>query len=275
MLMNSRTWVFPAFACTVLLTLAGCAGGGAAASKSGDVSSSGNDLVTESDEPEGRKRARLRVELATGYFEQGQTSVALDEIKQSLNADANYAPAYSLRGLAYMRMNENRLAEESFRRAISLNPRDAGVAHNLAWLLCQQARYSEASPIFQSALVNPVYVGRAKTLMAFGICLAREGKLLEAEDALSRSYELDAGNPVTGYNLSQLLFQRGDFNKAQFYTRRLNNGEYSNAETLWLGIKVEQKLGNRDAVSQLGDQLRRRYAQSREFAAYERGAFNE
>jgi hypothetical protein len=39
-------------------------------------------LVTDSDEPEARKRARIRLELAVGYFEQGQTTVALDEQKQ-------------------------------------------------------------------------------------------------------------------------------------------------------------------------------------------------
>ena len=48
--------------------------------------------MTASDEPDGRKRARIRLELAVGYFEQGQTAVALDELKQSLVADPAYAP---------------------------------------------------------------------------------------------------------------------------------------------------------------------------------------
>ena len=98
------------------LLLVGCATSGQLGSGQTEVGVNGNDMVTESDEPDERKRARLRVELASGYFEQGQTKVALDEIKQALNADSNYAPAYSLRGLVYMRMNENRLAEESFIR---------------------------------------------------------------------------------------------------------------------------------------------------------------
>ena len=122
------------------LLLVGCATSGQLGSGQTEVGVNGNDMVTESDEPDERKRARLRVELASGYFEQGQTKVALDEIKQALNADSNYAPAYSLRGLVYMRMNENRLAEESFRRAMAINPRDASVSHNLGWLLCQQSK---------------------------------------------------------------------------------------------------------------------------------------
>jgi type IV pilus assembly protein PilF len=57
--------------------------------------------------------------------------------------------------------------------------------------------------------------------------------------------------------------------------RRLNNSELANAESYWLGMKVEQRLGNRDALRQLGDQLKRRYPQSREAGSYDRGAFHE
>lgn len=54
-------------------------------------------LITPSDEPETRRRARIRLELASNYFENGQTAVALDEVKQALATDANYADAFNLR----------------------------------------------------------------------------------------------------------------------------------------------------------------------------------
>ena len=233
------------------------------------------DLVTESDEPESRKRARLRLELATGYFEQGQTNVALDELKQALIADPTYVDAYNLRGLVYMRLNDLPLAEDSFKRALAINPRDAGVAHNYGWFLCQQARYPESFRLFGQAIANPTYPGQAKSLMTQGICQVRAGQRLEAEQSLTKSYELNAGNPLTGYNLALLLFERSELVRSQFYIRRLNNSELSNAETLWLGIKIEQKLNNQQAAQQLASQLKRRYGQSREAALFDRGAFNE
>ena len=233
------------------------------------------DLVTESDEPDSRRRARLRLELASGYFEQGQTNVALDELKQALIADPTYVDAYNLRGLVYMRLNDLPLAEDSFKRALAISPKDAGVAHNYGWFLCQQARYPESFRLFGQAIANPIYPGQAKSLMTQGICQVRAGQRLEAEQSLIKSYELDAGNPLTGYNLSLLLFERSDLVRSQFYIRRLNNSELSNAETLWLGIKIEQKLNNQQVVQQLASQLKRRYGQSREAAAYDRGAFSE
>jgi type IV pilus assembly protein PilF len=262
-------WLLLAGLFGALTALPGCA------AKPADSAASRGDILTESDEGDARKRARIRMELAVGYFEQGQTNIALDELKQVIAGDPSFPEAYNLRGLIYMRLNDMRQAEDSFRRAVALNPRDANTQHNFGWLLCQQGRYDESLRSFEQALANPLYAGRAKSLMALGLCQARAGRGAEAERSLARSYELDAGNPVTGFNLANILYQRGDLTRAQFYIRRLNNTDLANAETLWLGIKVEQRLNDRVAMAQLADQLKKRFPQSREIAAYERGAFNE
>ena len=256
--------------CWVLSGLGGCA----ATSESGPGGAKG-DIVTESDEPEARRRARIRLELAVGYFEQGQTTIALDELKQSIAADPNFAQAYNLRGLIYMRLNDPRLAEDSFRRALAINPRDADVLHNYGWMLCQQSRFGESQKALAQAIALPLYGGRAKSWMAQGLCQMKAGQGAEAELSFQRSYELDAANPVTGYNLASLLYLRGELVRAQFYVRRLNNSELANSESLWLGIKVERKLENREAMQQLAGQLKKRFSQSRELAFFERSAFDE
>ncbi|MFN4003250.1 MAG: type IV pilus biogenesis/stability protein PilW [Hylemonella sp.] len=235
----------------------------------------GDDIPTASDESEARKRARIRLQLAVGYFEQGKTTVALDEVKQALAVDPAFVDAYNLRGLIYTQLNDARLAEESFRRALALNPNDPNVLHNYGWMLCLNKRYAEGVQTFDKALAVPTYGERAKTWLTRGLCQIRAGQLREAEESLAHSMEFDARNPITGYNLALLLYQRGDLERAQFYIRRVNNGEFANAETLWLGIKIEHRLGNRVARDQLGTQLRNRFPQSPELALYDRGAFYE
>lgn len=270
-LVQIRRWLCGACLCFLgLTTLSGCA------SRSTDAGATqSTEIVTDSDEPEARKRARIRLELAVGYFEQGQTTIALDELKLSIASDPMYSEAYSLRGLIYMRLNDFRFAEESFKKALQINSKDSNVMHNLGWLLCQQARYPESLQYFSAALKNVQYGERAKTFRAQGLCQARAGLKADAEISLLKSYEFDAGNPVTAYNLAVLLFQRNDFSRAQFYVRRLNNSELANAESLWLGIKVERNLDSRDAMFQLAAQLVKRFPQSNEAGAYQRGAFNE
>ncbi len=233
------------------------------------------DVATESDEPESRKRAKVRLELATGYFEQGKTSIALDELKQALSSDPSFGDAYTLRGLVYMRMSDNRLAEDSFRRALALNPRDGNAAHNFGWLMCQEKRYSESQTLFTQALGNPLYNDSARTHLARGICQARAGDEPGAERSLARAFELDPGNPVAGYNLATMLFRRGDFVRAQFYLKRLNAGEQVNEETLWLAIKTEHALRDESAMVALGRQLNAKFPKSKQNQSYERRAFNE
>jgi len=239
------------------------------------VRSAGADLVTDSDEPLARKRARIRLELALGYFENGQTTIAFDELKQAIAADPGFGDAYNLRGLVYMRLGDRILAEESFRRVLAINPMDARALNNYGWLICQQGRHAQALDFFSRALADPMYPDRPKTFLTQGLCQLDAGRDADAQTSFQRSYELDPANPITGYNLALLLFQRGEPIAAQFYLRRLNNSELANAQSLWLGIRVERRLDNRQAVEQLGIQLRKRFAQSRELASFDRGAFDE
>ena len=258
-----------------VLLLGACAGTGVNGGSTTAQTGPRAEPVTESDEPETTKRARLRVTLASNYFAEGQDKVALDEVKQALVAEPNYAPAFVLRGLIYMRLNDDARAEDSFKRALQINPREPDALHNYGWYLCNKARYPEAMRHFEAALANPIYSGRSKTQMTKGICETRAGQFAAAEASFVHAYELDAANPITGYNLASLLFKRGEDSRAQFYIRRLNNSELANAESLWLGIKVEQRLKNAVAMEQLAQQLERRFPKSREWAFYQRGAFYE
>ncbi len=259
----------------ILLGLAASLLGCAARPGPPEAASSDKEWVTESDEPAAQRRARLRVELASGYFEQDRVTVALDEVKQALVADPNYAPAHNLRGLIYLRLKEPRLAEASFLQAIKLAPGDGDSWHNLGWMHCEAGKHADAMAAFGQALQTPQYAAAARTWMSQGICQARAGQPLQAERSLLRAFELDAANPIVSYNLASLLMQRGEHQRAQFHIRRLNNSELANAESLWLGVRVERKLNQLETARQLGEQLRRRYPESQEAANYERGAFDD
>ena len=258
--------------CVLLAGLAGCV---SRTTDSRGQLVNRSDTLSPSDETEIHRRARIRLELASSYFEAGRTAVALDEVKKALAIDAGSADAYNLRGLIYLRLNDHIQAEDSFRRALGLRPQDASIMHNHAWLLCQQKRFGDADKQFERALAQPGYDSRSKTLMAQGLCQDRAGLQAMAELTLLKAYELDARNPIVAYNLSRLLSQRSEHQRAQFYIRRLNNSEWANAESLWLGIKVERALGDRVVVEQLASKLGQRFPESREQSWYEQGNFNE
>ena len=257
------------------LALAAALGGCATVGKNSMDDAVAAGLISPDNETEERHRARTRLALAASYFENGQTTVALSELKQVLQIDPSFPDAYNLSGLIYMSLGDMPMANSQLQRALSLNPRDSNTLHNLGWMYCQQENYAQANQMFDRAISNPLYPERAKTLMTKGICEVRAGDRTQAEATLLKAYELDPGNPITGYNLSQLLFMRGELERARFYIRRLNNSELGNAESLWLGIKIERQLGHTEAVQQLASQLRRRYPNSSQLVSYEHGRFNE
>jgi type IV pilus assembly protein PilF len=264
-----------AFAMALLALLsftAGCATPTTLTGPNGDT----KDLVTASDESDGSKRARVRMELASGYFERGQMTTALDQVKLAIVADPSFSEAFNLRGLIYANLGDERLAEESFRRALQLNPRDADTMQNFGYFLCQKKRYPEATALFDQALAKPQYRDAARTLLTKGVCLAVAGQLLEAEASLQRAYELEPTNPAVAVNLSEVLYKRGDYERARFYVRRVNAvPAVANAQTLWLAARIENGIGNRPGVQELGDQLQQRFPDSREFASFRRGNFDE
>ncbi len=252
--------------------LAGCASQTTVTSSVGD----GKDLVTASDETDAGKRARIRMELASAYFGRGQMTTALDQVKLALQSDPAMSDAYNLRGLIYANLGDEKLAEDSFRRALQLSPRDADTMQNFGYYLCQKKRYPEASAMFDQALAAPQNRDISRTLLTKGVCEAFAGQLAESEATLTRSYQIDPANPSTAVNLSEVLFRRGDYERARFYIRRVNAvPNLTGAQTLWLAARIEQRLGNRTGAEELGEQLRRRFPDSREAASYAQGRFDE
>ena len=263
-----RRWAGVVLATLVCALLTACA--------SGPRDGATEDLKTSSDQTDADKRARVRMELAAGYFARGQSATALDEVKLALAARPDLPEAFNLRGLIYAALGEPRLAEDSFKRALQLAPRDADAMHNYAWFLCQSSRFPEGDALFRQALAQPQYLDTIRTLLAQGVCLARAQRWSEAEAALTRAYELDPGNPVSGFHLSDLLFRRGEFERARFYIRRLHQRrEFATPQSLWLAVRLERRLGDTLAMRSWGQQLQERFPQSPETLMYDKGRFDE
>lgn len=263
---------FPMRSLAALLGVLLCLLGGCVSTTMG----SGGEVRTPSEPGDADRRARVRLELAGLYLGRGQAETALDEVKRALAAKPDLPEAFNLRGLAYASLGEAALAEESFRRALQLAPRDGDTLNNFGWFLCQQRRWPEAELQFASALALPQYRDSVRTLLAQGVCQARAGRWAEAERSLSRSYELDPANPVTAYNLSDVLLHRGELERARFYIARINvQPELTSAQSLWLAVRIERRLGSLQGVQEFGRKLQERFPESNEVLLYEKGRFDE
>jgi type IV pilus assembly protein PilF len=174
-----------------------------------------------------------------------------------------------------MDMGENRLAEENFLQAIKLSPNTPDFNNNYGWFLCQTGRERQSIAYFEAALKNRAYQSPAKALNNAGLCSLRMKDKAAAERYFSQAFQSDPGNPSTNTNLARIYYDKGDYERARFYIGRVIKADVMSPDVLWLAIKIERKLGDRAAETSLATQLRRRHGGSAEFAAYQRGAFDE
>lgn len=250
----------------VLLASAGCATQPAESGIKAATSTTGN-------ETDQQLRARVHTDLASGYYEMGNMGVALEEVNQALSADPNYVPAHSIAALVYADLKEDRLAQQSFERALSIDPLDSDANNNYGMFLCQRTREQEAIKYFLTALRNPLYQHPDRSYINAGLCSRRRGETAAAEDYFQRALKLRPNQPQALYQLADIEYARGNLVDAKAYLGRLTRGAAAGAEVLWLGVRVAHKLGDRNSEASYALQLRKNYPDSKEARALSAGRY--
>lgn len=254
---------------TAAAVLAGCASNGGGS----------GELKTASDATAAEKRASIRLQLAVGYYQNAQYATALDEVKQAIAADPGNAQAHGLRALIYTEMGQMALADENYQTALRLEPGNPELSNNYGSFLCTSLnKPAQAMPYFDAALRNPAYRTPVSALVNAGLCSIRSKHFQAAEryllEALRYQPELQAVNA----GLARTYYERRDYQRAGFFINRLietSKLDMLSADALWLALRVQRKLGDRTQEASLAAQLRRRFPGSPEYAAFERGAFDE
>ena len=132
---------------------------------------------------------------------------------------------------------------------MQLAPHDGDLMHNYGWYLCQQRRFADADAEFKRAIAEPSY----RSALAHDARRRASARRAPASrrtpsSTLSRAYELDPANPTIAVNLAEVLYRNGQYERARFYIRRVNNNqELASAQTLWLAARIEHKLGQERA----------------------------
>src|SRR6266571_3579748 len=103
--MSTRTMLtFCALGLAVLVLLSGCSGKQTAPEPQPPSPPPPAQLANP------QVRAQLHTDLGAGYYERGQMDVALEELNMAVRVDPNCAPAYTVFGLVYATLGDDRKA---------------------------------------------------------------------------------------------------------------------------------------------------------------------
>jgi type IV pilus assembly protein PilF len=228
-------------------------------------------LIGEVGDP--RNRARIHTELGSAYFGRGNMGVALEELRIAIAADPTYAPAYNVLGLVHMDLRENEAAQQNFTKALALSPNDPDINNNYGWFLCRTGHEEKSIPYFLAALKNPLYNTPARSYVNAGLCSMNLKDGSDAINFFERALRSEPDNPLALLNLASLQYKRGQLEVARRLISRFNKVVEPTAESLWLALRIERKLGDKAAENALAVQLRRRYAGSPEYQNLLKGQF--
>lgn len=237
-----------------LLLLAGC------------VTTESGGFETKKDP---QKALTLSVQAARDYMQQGNWEAAKRHLKNALEINDRDANVHETMGLVFWKTGEYEQADEHFRRALALDGKSSRIRNNYAAFLYQQRRYADSEAQLDKVAEDLMYEKRAEAFVNLGMVRIKLKKFAAAKDALERARMMDTNNLITVFALSEVYYQMGDFSQSQeFYTAYRRQVQAQTPESLWLGIRLADKFGDRDAKASYAMALKNLYPRSEEYLEY-------
>jgi type IV pilus assembly protein PilF len=232
---------------------------------SGCITETNSDLMKKKDK---ERYIQNSVTASLEYLQLGDTKNAFRHANNAMEADAKSAEAHNAMALLYRNMQDEKNEEKHFKLAIRYNPNLSKVRNNYAVFLFQRERYTDALFQLEKASKDPSYENRGLAFENMGRAYLGLKDIAQAEVAFKEALRIDERMVRSYLELAQINFIRGDLKQANQYIQQYGTLGRHSARSLWLGIQIERKLGNKDALASYELALRNIFADSAEYKAY-------
>lgn len=223
------------------------------------------------DKKDPKKAVEYSVQAARNYIQEGNWDAAKRHLRNALDIDSHNADANEALALVFWRTGEYEQADKHFRAAInhSGDAASSRIRNNYAAFLYDQKNYAEAESQLEKVAEDLLYDGRPDAFLNLGKVRIKLKKYAQAKDVLERAGLMERGNPMVISLLAEVYFQLGDYTRAQsFYDAYRKMTQAPSAASLWLGIRLASRAGDKDSVASYALALKNLFPQSEEYLAY-------
>lgn len=209
--------------------------------------------------------ATEHLETGRALLRAGKPREALAELNRTIEADANSAEAFTVRGVAYFELKEYANAQLDYEQAIKLAPDSYRPHYNRALLRAAQNDLVGAIKDYSDAI--RLAPDTADSYLNRGQLFVQQGQTAPALNDFSQAIKLNPKNALAYYDRGNIRFQQRDLNGATadfrqaivhdpsfgkaFYGLGLAQLLDSQKEQGCLSLKQAQKLGYADAANAL------------------------
>ena len=110
----------------------------------------------------------------------------------------------------------------------------------------------------------PLYENPEIAYTNAGLCLYQAGDLDKAESYLRRALQINPRVGVALLRMADITYQSSRYLPARAYLQRYTEVGPHTPESLWLGFRIEDELGDRDTASKYAMLLEANFPDSRE-----------
>jgi type IV pilus assembly protein PilF len=211
--------------------------------------------------------AAYNVQLGVAYLQQGNLNVAKDKLERAYKQNPRDPNVHTGLALLYERLGDRDRADNHYRTAVRLSPRNPEISNNYAVYLCKTNRVEEGVRRFLDAARNPLYSTPEAAYTNAGVCLRAVQRDDEAEKHFLSALEVRPNHAEAAFQLGDLDYQRGRFQEARTRLERWLGAFSPTPDLLFLGVRLSRATGDRLAAERYARRLRLDFPQSEQTRA--------
>jgi len=211
--------------------------------------------------------AEVNTQLAIEYMRKGMYEASMEKFRKALKQNPDLQVAHTSIAILYERLGEKDMADKHYRKAYNLNRKDPLTLNNYGQFLCREGRLDEADKMFMAAVRDPLYQYPETVYTNAGICAQKRPDLQQADTYFRKALQSNPQYPPALRKMVEISFAQEKYLAARAYLQRLQEIAPLTPEFLWIGVRAEAALGDKDAVSSYALVLKNRYPESDETQA--------
>lgn len=217
------------------------------------------------------RAATQHIQLALRYIGSNNIDLARLHLHKAERFDFHTGRSrlYNAYALLYQIEGEVGLAEDYFRKAVSADKNDSVVRYNFAAFLYGQGQYKQALQQIQRVNEDLSYPRRAQALYILGLAQCQTDQFAVALESFAKANQVAPAFAAPYLEAAEIYFAQGKLPIAKRLLRQYGNLEAPSARSLWLGIRVDNGIGNSSAVARQGLQLENLFPNSSEAMEYQ------
>ena len=211
--------------------------------------------------------AEINTQLGIEYMREGMYESSMEKLKKAIDQNPNYQLAHTSIAILYEKLGEDKLADKHYRKAYRLNRSDSLTLNNYGQYLCRTGRLEQADEMFTAALKDPLYRYPEMVYTNAGICAAKRPDIDLAGEYFRNALKVNPKYKPALREMIRSSFSQEKYLATRAYLQRLQEVEPLTPEFLWIGVRAEAALDDRDAMASYALVLKNRYPESDETQA--------